>query len=93
MFASGCGGTVFAEAVTVNVNIDQLPDLINIPDSLDQIPLDQVESPEDDVVLSDPILITDIDIPVEIKADLPIQVRFDNDDPNLESSWNDVRNI
>lgn len=93
LFASGCGGTVFAEAVTVNVNIDQLPDLINIPDSLDQIPLDEVESPEDDVVLSDPILITDIDIPVEIKADLPIQVRFDNDDPNLESSWNDVRNI
>lgn len=93
LFASGCGGTVFAQAVNVNVEIDQLPDLFNIPDSLDQIPEDEVRAPEDDVVLSDPILVTDIDIPVEIKADKPIQVRFDNDDPNLETSWNDVRNI
>jgi hypothetical protein len=70
-----------------------LPDLFNIPDSLDQIPEDEVRAPEDDVVLSDPIIVTDIDIPVEIKSDKPIQVRFDNDDPNLETSWNNVRNI
>jgi len=93
LFASGCGGTVFSTAVTVNVQIDKLPDLINIPDSLNKIPLDQVVAPEDDVVLSDPILITDIDIPVEIKSNHPIEVRFDNDDPNLESSWKDVRRI
>ncbi|ADO99136.1 virion structural protein [Prochlorococcus phage Syn1] len=93
MFASGCGGTVFATAVTVNVYIDKLPDLINIPDSLDKIPLDQVVAPENDVVLSDPIFITDIDIPVEIKSDHPIEVRFDNDDPNLETNWKDVRRI
>ena len=93
LFASGCGGTVFAQAVTVAVEIDQLPDLFNIEDSRDQIPEDEVRAPEDDVVLSDPIIVTDIDIPVEIKADKPIQVRFDNDDPNLETSWNNVRNI
>jgi hypothetical protein len=93
LFASGCGGTVFASSTTVNVEIDQLPDLFNIPDSLDQIPEDEVRAPEDDVVLSDPIIVTDIDIPVEIKSDKPIQVRFDNDDPNLETSWNNVRNI
>ena len=51
---SGTGGIV-TETETVTVNIDRLPDNINIPDSLDQIPLDEVESPEDDVVLSDPI--------------------------------------
>lgn len=93
LFASGCGGTVFASAVTVNVEIDQLPDLFNIQDSRDQIPSDDVEAPELDIVLSDPIVIDDIDIPVEIKSDKPIQVRFDNDDPNLETSWNDVRQI
>ena len=93
LFASGCGGTVFAQATTINVEIDQLPDLFNIQDSRDQIPLDEVRAPEDDVVLSDPIIIDDIDIPVEIKSDKPIQVRFDNDDPNLETSWKNLRNI
>ena len=93
LFASGCGGTVFAQAVTVAVDIDQLPDLFNIRDSRDQIPEDEVYAPDEDVVLSDPIIITDIDIPVEIKSDKPIKVRFDNDDPNLETSWNDVRRI
>ena len=93
LFASGCGGTVFAEVVTVAVDIDQLPDLFNIPNSKDKIPEDVVRAPEDDVVLSDPIIVTDIDIPVEIKSDKPIQVRFDNDDPNLETSWKNVRNI
>ena len=89
---SGTGGIV-TQTETVTVNIDRLPDNINIPDSLDQIPSDEVESPEDDVVVSDPIVITGIDIPVEIKASLPIQVRFDDDDPLLETSWNDVQEI
>ena len=93
LFAAGCGGTVFAQAVTVSVEIDQLPDLFNIRDSRDQIPEDEVYAPDEDIVLSDPIIITDIDIPVEIRSDKPIKVRFDNDDPNLETSWNDVRNI
>ena len=91
--ASGCGGTVFQSGSTINVNIDQLPDLFNLEDSLDKLPQQQVVAPEDDVVLSDPVIITDIDIPVEIRASEPIQVRFDNDDPNIESNWNDVRRI
>lgn len=93
LFASGCGGTVFAQAVTVNIEIDQLPDLFNIRDSRDKIPLEEVYAPEEDIVLSDPILVTDIDIPVEIKSDKPIKVRFDNNDPNLETNWNDVREV
>ena len=93
LFASGCGGTVFAQAVTVNVDIDQLPDLFNIRDSRDKIPLEEVYAPEEDIVLSDPIIVTDIDIPVEIKSDKPIKVRFDNTDPNLETNWKDVREI
>ena len=91
--AVGCGGNVNTESQFVNVEIDQLPEAINIPDSLNVIPEDQVEAPDDDTVLSDPIVIEDIDIPVEIKANKPIQVRFDDDDPNLETSWNDLRQI
>ena len=93
LFASGCGGTVFASAVTVSVEIDQLPDLFNIRDSLDKIPEEEVYAPDEDIVLSDPIVVTDIDIPVEIRSDKPIKVRFDNNDPNLETNWNDVREI
>ena len=89
---AGTGGIV-TDSATITVNIDRLPDNINIPDNRDELPGDEVEAPEDDVVVSDPIVITGIDIPVEIKASLPIQVRFDDDDPNLESSWNDVQQI
>lgn len=89
---SGTGGIV-TQSDTITVNIDRLPDNINIPDNKDEIPSDEVEAPDDDTVVSDPIVVTGIDIPVEIKASLPIQVRFDNDDPNLASSWNDVQQI
>ena len=89
---SGTGGVV-TQSDTITVNIDRLPDNINIPDNKDEIPSDEVEAPDDDTVVSDPIVITGIDIPVEIKSNFPIQVRFDDDDPNLASSWKDVQEI
>ena len=91
--ATGLGGTV-TRLQTETVNIDRLPDNINIPDQLEQAPsTDPVVSPDDDTVLSDPIFIEDIDIPVEIKASRPIQVRFDDDDPDIESNWKALRQI
>jgi hypothetical protein len=91
--ASGAGGQV-SDTRTETVVIDRTPDLINIPDSLEQpISQDPVESPSDDIVISDPIEITGIDIPVEIRAQKPIQVRFDNDDPTIEANWKSVRQI
>ncbi|AMO43042.1 hypothetical protein R1080702_033 [Cyanophage S-RIM32] len=91
--ATGLGGTKTA-LQTETVNIDRLPDNINIPERLEQIPsADPVVSPDEDTVLSDPIEITDIDVPVEIRASRPIQVRFDDDDPNLESSWESLRSL
>ena len=91
--ATGLGGTV-TRLQTETVNIDRLPDNINIPDRLELAPsTDPVTSPDDDTVLSDPIFIEDIDIPVEIRASQPIQVRFDDDDPDIESNWNSLRQI
>ena len=91
--AEGLGGAKTA-LQTETVNIDRLPDNINIPEQLEQIPsADPVVSPDDDTVLSDPIEITDIDVPVEIRASRPIQVRFDDDDPTLESSWESLRSL
>ena len=93
LFASGCGGNVTPTASTINVSIDMLPDAVTIPDSLEQLPEDQVEAPDIETVLSSPIVIDDIDIPVEIKANEPIQVRFDDADPDLNTSWYNVREI
>lgn len=90
--ASGDGGIV-TQSETINVNIDQLPDNITVPDNLDELPLDEVAAPDEETVVSDPIVVTGIDIPVAIKSNFPIQVRFDDDDPDLESSWNDVQQI
>ena len=89
-----CSGETVVGPFTTTVVIDKLADNINIPDSLNQLPAaDPVISPDEDTVLSDPIEITDIDINVEIKSDKPIQVRFDDADPNIESSWKSLRQI
>ena len=90
--ASGTGG-ILTQSETITVNIDRLPDNINIPRSRDKLPQEEVVSPDEETVVSDPIVITGIDIPVEIKASLPIEVRFDDDDPSIESNWKDVRPI
>lgn len=94
LFANGCGGSISSVVSPVtNVEIDQLPDAINIPDNLEEIPSDNVEAPDFETAVSDPIQITDIDIPVEIRASDPIQVRFDNTDPEIESNWKNLREI
>ena len=94
LFANGCGGSISSVISPVtNVEIDQLPDAINIPDNLEELPSDNVEAPDFETAISDPIQISDIDIPVEIRASDPIQVRFDNTDPEIESNWKNLREI
>jgi len=78
IYAIGQGGLTSEDFVTIAINIDQMPDLIDIPESDDKIKNeDPVISPDEEVT-SQQIVVTDIDIPVEIKADLPIQVEIDN---------------
>ena len=85
--ANGNGGSTSLSSNFYDVIVDLTPIYINIPISEDQIPADpEVVSPDADVVLSDPIIIEDVDISVEIKANKPIQVRFDD-----EETWNNVR--
>ena len=90
--ASGAGGTN-PQNTSIGVVVDETPDNITIPDNLDELPLDQIAAPDESLVVSDPIIITDIDLAAEIKSNFPIQVRFDDDDPDLETNWNDVRQI
>ena len=88
--ASGGGGAINVSN-DIDVIIDQLPDNVNVPNNLGETPSDDVEAPDFETVLSDPIIVTDIDVAVEITANEPIQVRFDNADPDIESNWNNVR--
>jgi hypothetical protein len=90
--ASGAGGTN-PQNTSVGVVVDETPDNITIPDNLDELPLDQIAAPDESLVLSDPIVVTDIEVAAEIRSNFPIQVRFDDDDPDLETNWNDVRQI
>jgi hypothetical protein len=73
MTASGSGGQITLSN-TIEILIDITPDNIIIPETDDKFKSqDPVFSPETEV-LSELLLVDDIDIPVEIKSNFPIQV-------------------
>ncbi len=90
--SSGAGGSN-TQTANINVIVDETPDSITIPDNVNEIPNDQIAAPDEETVLSDPIVVTDIDVAAEIKSNRPIQVRFDDDDPEIETNWYDVREL
>ena len=79
-------GNVTQNEVVV-VDIDQTPDNVVIPESDDLIRDQEPVITPDTVILTDKILINDIDIPVEINSDFPILV-----DKNANNVWLEVRN-
>jgi len=86
---TGNGNTLSdTDSSTTYFEIDQIPNAIVIPESLDNIKdEDPVISP-DDTVTSQTLEITDIDIPVEIKSDAPVLVEIDDD-----NNWRKLREI
>ena len=72
-----------AQSGVISVAQDDMPDLITIP------PSDGLEKEEEPVispvVTTSALLVDDIDVPVEIKADTPIKVEIDGD-----GTWRDV---
>jgi hypothetical protein len=85
--ANGSGGSVTITDST-EIIIDQTPDNIVIPEKEDAFKSqDPVFAPETDI-LSELLLVTDIDIPVEIKSNAPIKV-----DINGQENWIDVRQL
>ena len=84
----GYGSLFVQENRTINIDIDQMPDQINIPSSEGKF---QDEAPvitPDVQVTSEQLVITDVDIPVEVKSNSPIQIEIDNDD-----IWYNIRQI
>lgn len=86
--AQGPLGNFKEEAFTIPIIIDDTPDNLNIPESDDLIKDQEPVVSPDVEVLSDLLLVDDIDIQVEIKSNYPIQV-----DINQADDWNDVREL
>ena len=86
--ADGYGSLIVEVTKNIDIVIDMTPDAINIPSSEDKF-LDEAPVITPDVeITSEQLVITDVDIPVEIKADAPIQVEIDNSD-----NWLNIREI
>ena len=77
-----------SKQIVIPIEIDETPTNFIIPESLDKIKNEEPVVTPDSAVTSFRIEVDDIDIPVEIKSNRPIEVRFDDDD-----TWNKVRQI
>lgn len=86
--AQGFGNLTASKTIIIPVNIDTMPDAIDIPQTEDKIKDEQPVITPDVEVTSEQILIDDIDIPVEIKADAPVQVELDNN-----GNWINIRQM
>ena len=70
------------------INIDEMPDQITVPSSEDKFLGEEPVITPDVTVTSEQLVINDIDIPVEIKSDTPIQIEIDDD-----GTWRNIRSI
>ena len=84
----GYGNLAATDTVTVPINIDITPDAVDIPQTQDSLKNEQPVITPDAIVTSEQIVINDVDIPVEVKSDYPIQV-----DINDQGQWYSVRQI
>ena len=84
----GMGSLQGQDFATTIINIDEMPDQLSIPASEDRFLDEEPVITPDVEVTTDQLVIDDIDIPVEIKSDTPIQVEIDDD-----GIWRNIREI
>ena len=87
IIGTGSQGIAIQQSKTTTVLIDKTPDELNIPETEVDKGLNPIYTPDTDV-LTEMLLLDDIDVPVEIKADQPIQVMVNNN-----AIWENVRQI
>lgn len=85
--AQGNGGTA-SQTVTIPIIIDETPDNVIVPESEDLYKSQNPVVTPDTTITSTLIEISDIDIPVEIKSNFPIQV-----DINQQDNWQNIRQL
>ena len=78
LYAVGAGNLTDSKSIVVNIDIDQMPSNILVPESGEKIKNETPIISPDAEVTTEQIVIDDIDIPVAIKADAPIQVEIDD---------------
>jgi hypothetical protein len=78
LYAVGAGNLTDSKSIVVDIDIDQMPSNILVPESEDKIKNETPIISPDAEVTTEQIVIDDIDIPVAIKADAPIQVEIDD---------------
>ena len=88
LYAVGAGGLSDEADIEVNINIDRTPDALDIPETDEAIKNEDPVVTPDQEVTSVQLLVNDIDVPVKIKADYPIQVEIDDD-----GNYRDVEQI
>lgn len=86
--AVGDGNLSDFSDINVQIYIDRTPDQVTIPESEDTFKDEEPVISPDVEVVSQQIVINDIDVPVVIRADYPIQVEIDND-----GQWRDVEQL
>ena len=79
LYGETSAGLTDSDPLSVTIDIDQRPDNLQIPESDEKIKDEQPVITPDVEITTQQIVINDIDIPVPIKADKPIQVEIDND--------------
>jgi hypothetical protein len=71
-------GSLFVEIEqTFDIDIDQMPDQMTIPASEDKFLDEEPVITPDVTVTSEKIVVDDVDIPVEVKSNTPIQIEID----------------
>jgi len=84
----GFGTLTTSKSIIIPINIDEMPDNFIIPESLDKLINEEPVISPNSLVTSYKITVGDIDIPVEIRANRPIEV-----DINEQNNWTNVRQI
>ena len=78
LYAIGDGSLTAEDIEQVTINIDRMPDAIDIPETDDTFKGQEPVVTPDVEVTSQRLTVDGIDIPVEVKADYPIQIEIDN---------------
>lgn len=88
LVAVGSGGSISPPVTLTTINIDEMPDNVNVPETEDVFKSQNPVNTPDYAVTSNYLQVTDIDIPIEIKSNRPIKV-----DKNRQENWFDLRQL